>query len=392
MPPIPYTAALYLAVIQFLFASTWTIYVIYLPQLLMQAGIDSQWLRWILLCDQLTFIFMDIGLGFAADKVQRAVGKLGGVILKFSLVSCVAFLAIPQGLSATGLLVLLFIWVISSSALRVPLLVLLGKYTAKPQLPMAIALQSVGLAVAGSIAPYLGMYLTTIDPRIPFFISSITLLLAISGLVYVEKWLQRQATTATSTPSPVLPVPPVMLFIIAYLCAGIGFQVHSAFNGTPQLLQFVSKAELPYLLPIFWIGFNLLIFPMGLLIKRLGVFPVLIGVSVLAAGCAFFATIATTLTQLLIAQFFMGGFWGSMFIAGITAALNLGKTGKEGMILGLWSSMLAMAAFLRIGLSLSGWQETTEIQTLLPLLPVVFWASVAGLLIIMLRIYRQPAR
>lgn len=393
MPKIPYYAALYLAVIQFLFATTWTVYVIFLPQLLAQAGIEAQWLGKILLLDQFIFIFMDIALGFAADKVRRAIGNFGGLIVGISLISCVAFVAMPWAASAvgaTGLLALIFIWVLTSSALRVPPLVMLGQYAAKPQLPLAVALQAVGLAVAGSVAPYLGMALANSDPRLPFVLNSVTLLLTVIGLIYVERVL-RQQTNPEAIVIPALQKTPTTLLIISSFFAGVGFQIYSSFNLQPQLLQFASKEQLPYLIPVFWMGFNLLVFPISLLVKRTGVLPMLAVVGVLTTLSALLAIWASNLEQLLIAQFLTGGFWGGVFTVGVTAALFFGSTGREGTILGLWFSMLSAAAFLRIGLFFSGEMSSPLIKSWLPTAPIGLWACTSLLFVLVWLTYKQVA-
>src|SRR5689334_8617812 len=53
---IPAGAALYMAVVQFLFVTSWTTYVIYLPQLLATAGLPARYTPWVLLIDQLVFM------------------------------------------------------------------------------------------------------------------------------------------------------------------------------------------------------------------------------------------------------------------------------------------------------------------------------------------------
>ena len=73
----PHRIGVYLAVVQFLFTLTWTVYVIFLPKLAAQAGIPKQWVVYILLADQLVFVVMDFAMGIAADRVSRVLGKLG---------------------------------------------------------------------------------------------------------------------------------------------------------------------------------------------------------------------------------------------------------------------------------------------------------------------------
>src|SRR5688500_7296200 len=125
----PTRIGLYLAVVQFLFTLTWTVYVIFLPKLAAQAGIPNHWVVFILLLDQLVFVLMDFAMGLAADRVSRTLGRLGYVILGVTLVSCLAFLllpfAAPQG-AAWLFLLFTMLWAVSSSALRAPPLVLIG--------------------------------------------------------------------------------------------------------------------------------------------------------------------------------------------------------------------------------------------------------------------------
>src|SRR6185436_16163855 len=87
--------AVYIGIVQFFFAVTWTVYVVYLPQLLDQAGIARSWLPWILAGDQLVFALVDIATGFWVDRVRRTLATLGGWILGVSALSCAAFIALP---------------------------------------------------------------------------------------------------------------------------------------------------------------------------------------------------------------------------------------------------------------------------------------------------------
>ena len=90
VPPIhraTHRIGLYLAVVQVFFALTWTVYVIFLPKLAVQAGIAPQSVAFILLLDQAIFAFMDFAMGVMAGRVARVVGRLGYSILGITLVS-----------------------------------------------------------------------------------------------------------------------------------------------------------------------------------------------------------------------------------------------------------------------------------------------------------------
>ena len=103
-----------------------------------------------------------------------------------TLVSCIAFVVLPfiSGTSThkSWFFAATIIWTATSSALRAPPIMLLGKYAAKPSLPLLSAIVIVGYGVASALAPYLALTLRGIDPRIPFVLSSVALVLATFAL------------------------------------------------------------------------------------------------------------------------------------------------------------------------------------------------------------------
>ena len=56
-----------------------------------------------------------------------------------------------------------------------------------------------GLTAGGVLAPYRGVVLKNADPRLPFALSSSTLLAAAAGIVYVECRLQLRAPASVSS-------------------------------------------------------------------------------------------------------------------------------------------------------------------------------------------------
>src|SRR5688572_25623089 len=136
-----------LGVVQFFFATTWTIYVIYLPQLAAQAGIDRSWVPWILVADQVVFAVADVATGFWIDRVRAGLARYGGWILAVTVVSCIAFVCMPL-VGSTLMLVCLAVWAVTSSALRSPPWALLGRHAATPSLPWLSAIVLTGSALA----------------------------------------------------------------------------------------------------------------------------------------------------------------------------------------------------------------------------------------------------
>ena len=393
--------ALYLAVIQFFFFTTWIVYVVYLGDLLDQVGIGRDKLLWFIALDQLLFALADTYMGFRADKVEKAIGRLGPMILAFNAVSCIAFIALPfvadlGGENATGIqalwIALLVIWIASSSVLRAPPVVLLMKYAAKPQVPHLAALILLGLALGGAISPYLGLVLKEFSAYVPFALTGLTLFLTTLGLIWVER-IPRPATDYT----PPAPVPkqffwPILLTLLgASVFLGLGFQIHYFFNAKASFLQFAEKEYLMWLLPVFWIGFKMLVFPGSSLARRFGAMSIMSIVTPIAVLGTSLVALSSTLNMLIVAQFLTGAAWGILFMAGITASLSLGQGGREGRVLGLWFSMLSATAFIRVMLALNDFnpKKMPESSLIFDWLPAFLWGIAALLLYIAWRYYRS---
>jgi hypothetical protein len=69
-PPARHAFGVYLGAVQLFFTLCWTAYVIYLPKLAAQAGIDRTWVPRILVLDQVIFSVCDWSMGVAADRAS----------------------------------------------------------------------------------------------------------------------------------------------------------------------------------------------------------------------------------------------------------------------------------------------------------------------------------
>ena len=372
------TLAIYVAVVQFLFGTTWTLYVIYLPQLVQGAGIAPKWVPWILVADQLVFAAMDVVTGFWVDRVRAGLGRFGGWILGGCVLSGVAFLALPYaGASASVLLVAIGLWALTSSALRSPPWALLSRYAATPSIPWLSSIVLTGTAVAGAIAPYLGVALRGVDPRIPFILSTLTLVAAVVGLVLAEKRLPPNPASE-SKPAPPMTSPRLFL---ALLLLALGFQVHFSLSSAPRYLLLAPREQLPYLMPVFWIGFNLLMFPASRLVQRMGPAAGMALGAALGALAMLAGGLAPSLAVLLAAEFLAGGCWGAATVAAYSAAIALGRTGREGRFLGALFAVLALGVAARIGLVGSGLAQSHAFSALQPWLPQTLWLCAALVLL-----------
>jgi MFS family permease len=379
----------YLAVLQLVFTLGWTTYVIYLPKLAAQVGIAPSAVILILMLDQAIFTITDTAMGIAADRIASFVGRIGMFVGVLTAISCAAFVALPF-VAGTGpgaqvwFIGLILIWVVTSSALRAPPLTLLGKHRARPQIPFLSALAMLGYGLAGAVSPYLGTVLRDHDPRMPFVISGVVLLLTTLALSKVERDIAQQAPVASEPPVPAKTLGRIpILFIASMLILSLGSQLHSSINSAPFFLRFAKANELQWLLPVFWIGFNIAMFPASAVVRHRGGLFVMGAAGLLGAFAAAGAELAVNLNMLIAAQFVAGAAWGCMLMAAVAAALAIGETGAEGKVVGLVFSALALATFARMAAVAGGLQKLPEYAPLLQWAPVACWSVAgAGLLVI----------
>jgi hypothetical protein len=379
----------YLAILQLVFTLGWTTYVIYLPKLCAEVGIPPSAVILILMLDQAIFTITDTAMGIAADKIVPFVGRLGVVVGALTAISCAAFVALPfvagTGPAAQGWFIgLIVIWVVTSSALRAPPLTLLGKYAARPAIPFLSALTMLGYGLAGAVSPYLGVVLRNHDPRLPFVISGAVLLFTTLALSRVERDLAQAAPVEKQPAAAAKTLGSVpMFFIGSMLLLSLGYQLHFSINSTPFFLRFAKPDELQWLMPVFWIGFNIAMFPASVVVKHRGGLIVMGAAGLLGALAVLGAEMAGNLNILIAAQFVAGAAWGCMLMAAVSAALAIGETGAEGKVVGLVFSALALATFARMAAVAGGLQKLPEYAPLLQWAPVACWAVAgAGLLAI----------
>ena len=385
MRPIPQAAGIYLAALQFIFALGWSSYAFYLPRLAAAVGLSAGAVALILMLDQAIFTVTDFSMGVAADRISRLVGRLGHWVAGITFVSCLAFVGLPfiaaGHLGAAPFLALTVIWAITSSALRAPPLMLLGKYAARPAIPYLGSLAMLGLGIASAVSPYLAITLAKQDPRLPFVIASVTLLLVSLALAKVERSLAKQAHAANEPPQPVdRAVPrPVLIFGLAVVIFALGFQLHVFFNSAPLFKTFTSNIGL--LLPVFWVGFSVGMFPASRITKRWGGLPVMGAAGLLGAIAIVLMESSTVLGLTVAAQIVAGAAWGAILMSAFAAAAALGSTGHEGKTMGLMYSGLALATFARMATSASGTLADPAFAPLVHWLPIACWGIGGALLL-----------
>ena len=384
----PHRLALAIGAVQLFLALAWTVYVVFLPKLATEAGIAPVAVPWLLALDQLVFAVCDWAAGVWADRAGRVVGRIGILMVTATFLSCLAFAALPfvaPHADKRLLLALIVVWSATSSALRAPPLVLLGRHAPRPSQPFLAALLLLGFGIAGAASPSLAALMRDVDARIPFVLASLALFAVTWVLALAESALPA-AHPAAPPPEPARAVHGSSLawFLFAMILLGAGFQVHVAINGGPAYLRFVAAEMLDRLMPLFWIGFSLAAVPGALLARAWGG-PLAMAFGAVIAALAAFVVAATTYVDTVIAaQLISGAAWGLVMTSALAAALAFGHTGAEGKFAGGLFSMLALATLARFAAVATGTLAAPEVSGLLPWTPTVAWLLAAMVLLCML--------
>lgn len=393
---------IYLALLQLFFTLGWTVYVVYLPQLAAKVGLPPAAVIIILLVDQAVFTITDTLMGIAADRMTPIVGRLSRVVVWMTVASCAAFIALPfvadLGPNAKiALIALTMTWAVTSSALRAPPLALLGKFAARPSIPMLSCLVMLGYGIAGAVSPYLGVVLRNQDPRIPFVVSTVVLLLTALAMSRIERLLREGKLSAPERAPIGLPKSYgalALIFIVAMLVLALGYQLHFSINSAPLFLRFAKQPDLQWLMPVYWIGFNIAMFPASFITRRLGGLLVIGCAGLLGAGAVFGMENAAGLNAMIAMQFIAGAAWGCILMSAVAAAIAV-SGGAEGKVLGLMFSAIALATFTRIAAVAGGLSRNSSYETLLQWTPILCWALAGAALLFVavarLRKWRQGA-
>jgi MFS family permease len=387
------STALTLALVQFVFALAWTIYVFFLPTLAQQAGIAKSVVWLILLLDQVLFALCDAACGAWLDRFRPALSHLLRVMLTLTLISALGFLALPWVAPAGSPLLMggvLFVWATTSAALRVPPMLMLARFFPVNAFPRMASLSLLGLAIAGAFSSLLTLWLAGQDPRLPFALASVGLAVSVAMLLRCEaarevagvsdapnKRAAQEPSVQNSAPLP-MPWP----WVVALALLAVGFQIHFFVNTAPAYLRFVPKESLPYVMPVFWLGFGLCMWAWGQFrwgerllenasqgergakAMRAVVALALVGALIwLAIG------VSTQFAVMLLLQGLGGVVWAAIFNLTLAWYADLGRTGHEGRSLGWFFSLLALAALMRIAMTGSGLAASPEIKPWLAWLP-----------------------
>lgn len=340
----------YLGLLQFLFLLTWIVYVIFLGDLLERAGLPKRFAPRLLLIDQLLFACCDVVLGLYADRSLTLLRRLTPLILTLNLLACLIFASLPTlaAIAPSLLIAATVVWVVTSTVLRAPLYGAIARRSSNAAHGTAWSLAGMGLA--SMAAPYLGVVLKGMDPGLPLLLSGVALALATLGF---GQWERAQPTLVI----PASAIRPhwrdLRLPMFTLLLLGAAFQLHFFVNAAPLFKLVADPDKLTWLMPIFWGGFSLAVYPGMRLLRVFSPHRLLAFSSLLGAGACLACMAAPGLVGLILLQAIAGAAWGLSFLSALELAGATGHQGRESTFIGLIFASLALAAAWRIGLNLA---------------------------------------
>ncbi len=387
-------------IVECLLALSWTLYVLFLPKMLADAGIERRWFVYVLLTDQLIFAACDWIAGVYADRVARGWRRLGRLITATTLLSSAALLAMPwiaTGGNAPLLLAIIFVWAATSSALRAPVFALLGRVreargpssTGNPRAGI-VGLALVGISLASAVGPYVTLLLKGVDARLPIALSAATLATAGLWAVRADAMLPPRTTAPTTDDAGWRRRAWSLAGIV--LLASFGTQIVTAIVAQPLMQRFVGTDALVWT-SWFWIGFAFGLVPGHWIAAARGDALIHAAVALLVGAAAFAVGAAGGSLPIVVAGLAVSGAaWGVFSTIAFTIAVSLSAghaTARgAGTASGLLFSALAVGALLRFGLVVTGFSRAAPVLWL----PTIAWVVAAVALIVVARtIWRRRA-
>jgi hypothetical protein len=364
----------WVAALQFIAALTWTMYVLFLPGLFEQVGIDKRWILWMLVIDQVVFAVSDWYASAHTDRLLRRWRGVASPLMLLILLSAAMMAALPwvADLRQPALFVaVVVLWVIGSSALRAPAFSLLSEVGGLSNRAGTISWALVGLSLASALGPLLTLLLRQVDPHVPLALASSVL--AMAALLTVRMTPQLDVPPQASGPAR-----DVVGFVAVVYLAALGMQLHTALTGEMVAARF-PQLPLPAFRTIFWLGFAA-----GLLVAaraarapnehRAAVTAMLVGTVAMLL-----VRHAENLAAFAVAQALAGGAWAVVFTGLLVAAIQRGGEEAKGRYLGLLFMATALAAMTRLLVVVADLQRLT----LVGWLSICTWLLAALVLVVL---------
>lgn len=349
-------AALKVTLLQAALLLTWTLYVLFLPRMAERAGLAREAVAWILLADQLLFVFTDWMAGVMADRLAATMARVGRWIALASLVSAAALVLMAPASRHGGTAVwaaCLVVWAVSSSFLRAPAFSLLGRMGGVSRKSGVVNWALLGVALAGALGPLLSSAVAKLDPDAPLAVAAVVLALA----AWIVSGLDRPAagSAAPATPVPVQTPAPTerVRLVLGVLGCALAVQLHTVL--VPQSLPGGNPQGMGWAV-LFWVGFALGL-PAAAWFTARGSEGLLRWLAMALGGALILAAARGVAAAWFVpVQLLAGAAWAAMFSLSLAWALGRAPGARGvGSTVGLLFSAIAGAAVLRLLTASAGW-------------------------------------
>ena len=357
-----------LAAVQGAILLTWTIYNLYLRQLLVEFGFPAALATTLLVVENLLAAGMEPLMGSLSDRAQRWLGNrflwvAGGVILAsacFILIPAVLIFGASRGPLRFLLPGMLVAWALAMTVFRSPALSLLGRYAFATRLPQAASILTLVGGVAGAMGPLTNQFILGLGPMFAFGLGSFVLL----GAAAVLQWTdpnrsvraEGQAEEAIAAPEESTPAPKAFLSwqklgLVFGAGVGVGLGFRLSMQNFPKILEIqVPDAEAGWVLGAIFVALACAAIPSGTLAIRLGNRRAMIlGAFLLALACGFFA-LSSNSWMATIAALAFGASFSLVANGTIPFALSMVPANKGGLGTGMYFSGGAIATSVFSGI------------------------------------------
>ena len=189
-----------------------------------------------------------------------------------------------------------------------------------------------------------------------------SLLLAVFVLLRVSGSEPVPAENAT----PPIPFAAYLPLLLVLGLATFAFQLHAFVNAGPLYLAHVGKENLPWLMPLLWLGFFAALLGVGRLVKRFGALSIAATGLLLTAISSYASVAVNALEALIFLQMLAGAGWALAFAGLMERASADGTRGAEGVFMGCFFAVTALSSFARIAFASQYLPTMKDIQFALP--------------------------
>jgi Na+/melibiose symporter-like transporter len=342
-----------LALIQGAIVLLWLTYGLFLPKLLIQAGLSAEMAAGILIVERGLSAIVEPIVGLVSDRQRHNLaGRMPFVTIGVGLTALIS-LGLPAvaawpGVGRLLLPGLLVLWALAMSLFRVPMMALLGGYASRTQLPYAAGLLTLVGGITGVLGPWLKPRLTELGAPIGFALASGVLLLAAAALTWAGPTdVVAQPADADQAPADGKLTSPIGLLLLVMTGAAATIGSGLLFGGLVPLLSAIA-VEPPLFFSVLAITTTAMALPAGRYLSLWGIDRLLplswLGLAAMTALSGLGLTSVGSIGMAVAIAVLIGSFLSVASTAVFPLTLRLAPVGSLGLGMGAYVSGAGLAS------------------------------------------------